>query len=119
MSRAEDLREEWEKAGIEVFCRRRYEVEDMPVKLMRSLAKKDMAPDRSSIEEVPRSGTRWSKRLIQILDLIADGHTNDEIAFVCTLSTETVKSHVQTILAILGARSRAHAVHIAHQRRLL
>jgi DNA-binding CsgD family transcriptional regulator len=48
-----------------------------------------------------------------VLQLIADGHANQEIAQQLLIGEETVKSHMRNIFARLQARSRAHAVAIA------
>jgi hypothetical protein len=42
-----------------------------------------------------------------------------QIAAKLTIGRETVKTHVGSILANLGARDRTHAVTMAHRRRLL
>jgi ATP/maltotriose-dependent transcriptional regulator MalT len=48
-----------------------------------------------------------------VLQLIADGHANPQIARQLLIGEETVKSHMRSIFARLQARSRAHAVAIA------
>jgi DNA-binding NarL/FixJ family response regulator len=60
-----------------------------------------------------------TSREFDILELIADGFENHEIAERLVISTETVKSHVRHLRAKLGARNRAHAVAIAFSCRLL
>jgi DNA-binding NarL/FixJ family response regulator len=49
----------------------------------------------------------------EILQLLADGMSNAEVASKLFISQETVKSHVRHILAKLEADSRTHAVAIA------
>jgi DNA-binding NarL/FixJ family response regulator len=49
----------------------------------------------------------------QILQLLADGMSNAEVAAKLYISQETVKSHVRHILAKLEADTRTHAVAIA------
>ena len=49
-------------------------------------------------------------RELEVLQLIADGLSNQEIGKQLFVSEETVKSHVRQILAKLQAGSRAHAV---------
>ncbi len=49
----------------------------------------------------------------QILQLLADGMSNAEVAQRLFISQETVKSHVRHILAKLEADTRTHAVAIA------
>jgi DNA-binding CsgD family transcriptional regulator len=60
-----------------------------------------------------------TRRELDILELIAHGLENHEIAERLGISTETVKTHVRHLLAKLGARNRAHAVTIAFGRRLI
>ena len=54
-----------------------------------------------------------TRRELEILQLIAGGLSNKQIAGRLWLSVETVKSHVCAVHAKLGADSRAHAVAIA------
>ena len=42
----------------------------------------------------------------EIADLVADGHTNREIAEQLVLSTRTIEAHLRNIYAKLGVRSR-------------
>lgn len=49
----------------------------------------------------------------EVLDHISEGLTNPEIAARLVVSTETVKSHVASVLAKLGARDRTHAALLA------
>ena len=60
-----------------------------------------------------------TRRELEVLQLIADGLSNKEIAIRLCLSTETVKSHVGALLSKLDTNSRAHAVAIALRQGLL
>jgi DNA-binding NarL/FixJ family response regulator len=60
-----------------------------------------------------------SAREITVLQLIADGLTNRDISLQLVLSEETVKTHIRRLLAKLQAKSRAHAVAIGFQRRII
>lgn len=51
----------------------------------------------------------------QVLYLVAQGHSNLEIADSLFVGTETVKTHVGNILAKLGARDRIQAVIYAYE----
>ena len=54
-----------------------------------------------------------------MLRLVADGNANKEIAAQLSLTEETVKSHVRSILAKLGANDRTHAVAISLKRGII
>jgi DNA-binding CsgD family transcriptional regulator len=49
-------------------------------------------------------------RELEILTLIARGHSNAEIARDLWITEATVKTHVRRLLERIGARTRAHAV---------
>lgn len=57
---------------------------------------------------------RMTKRERQVIELIADGSTNKEIAQKLHLSTFTVKSHVHNILEKLALNSRVQIAKHAH-----
>jgi DNA-binding CsgD family transcriptional regulator len=57
-----------------------------------------------------RQGTSLSKREAEVMDLIATGHSNGEIAQRLFLSEKTVKNHVNRIYAKLGVDSRVTAI---------
>lgn len=65
--------------------------------------------------------TAWelTSREEEVLFAIADGRLNKEIAAELVVSVETVKSHVCSLYAKLGARNRAHAVALAYHRGIL
>jgi len=60
----------------------------------------------------PLTAREW-----EVIDLLYEERTTDEIAAALVLSSETVRSHVKHILRKLGARSRAEAVAIAQEMR--
>ncbi|WP_279633909.1 helix-turn-helix domain-containing protein [Microbispora triticiradicis] len=51
-----------------------------------------------------------SKRESEVMELIATGHSNGEIAQRLFLSEKTVKNHVNRIYAKLGVESRVRAI---------
>lgn len=57
---------------------------------------------------------RMTKREKQVIELIADGFTNKEIAQKLHLSTYTVKSHVHNILEKLALNTRVQIAKHAH-----
>jgi DNA-binding NarL/FixJ family response regulator len=58
-------------------------------------------------------------REINVLRLIAEGNANKEIAGKLSLTDETVKGHVKSILAKLGVNDRTHAVTIGLKRGII
>jgi DNA-binding NarL/FixJ family response regulator len=58
-------------------------------------------------------------REVEVLNLVARGMANNEIAHQLGTASGTVKMHVQNILAKLGAADRTHAVTIALERGIL
>jgi DNA-binding NarL/FixJ family response regulator len=58
-------------------------------------------------------------REIGVLNLIAEGLTNPEIARRLSISRNTVKFHVSSIIAKLGAASRTDAVTLGMKRGLI
>ncbi|HUA47282.1 MAG TPA: response regulator transcription factor [Solirubrobacteraceae bacterium] len=59
-----------------------------------------------------------TKREAEVLDLIAQGHTNSEIAATLFLSGHTVKTHITRIFAKTGSQTRTQAARYAQQHRL-
>lgn len=57
-----------------------------------------------------------SAREVEVLELIATGHSNKHVARALSITEGTVKNHVKTILAKLGATDRTHAVTVGMQR---
>jgi DNA-binding NarL/FixJ family response regulator len=51
----------------------------------------------------------------EVLRLIAEGYSNEEIGGLLTIAESTAKTHVKRILAKIDARDRAQAVVIAYQ----
>ena len=57
---------------------------------------------------------RMTKREKQVIELIADGHSNKEIAQNLHLSTYTIKSHVHNILEKLALSTRVQIAKYLH-----
>lgn len=60
-----------------------------------------------------------TERETEVLVLVADGLSNQEIAARLTISTATVKTHINNLFAKTGVRDRAQAVRYAYQHGLV
>ena len=67
----------------------------------------------------PPSTVKLSGALLRVMELVADGWTNAEIARRLGLSEHTVKDHVKKARRLLGARDRAHAAVLAVEARII
>ncbi|GGO01364.1 hypothetical protein GCM10010116_02510 [Microbispora rosea subsp. aerata] len=65
---------------------------------------------RTDPRTTPGHGLGLSKRETEVMDLIATGHSNGEIARLLFLSEKTVKNHVNRIYAKLGVDCRMRAI---------
>jgi DNA-binding NarL/FixJ family response regulator len=70
------------------------------------------APEPSPAASVPpqRPQLGLSERQAEIMEFIAAGLSNGDIAARCYLSEKTVKNHINRIFAALGVRTRAEAI---------
>jgi DNA-binding NarL/FixJ family response regulator len=67
--------------------------------------------DRAGYVDAPAQAVQaLSSREAEVMDLIAAGHTNGQIAASLVLTEKTVKNHVNRLYAKLGAGSRADAI---------
>jgi DNA-binding NarL/FixJ family response regulator len=60
-----------------------------------------------------------SVREIEVLSLVSDGKSNKLIADQLSITEETVKGHMKSILSKLGAKDRTHAVTLALKRGII
>ncbi|MFF8956607.1 response regulator [Streptomyces sp. NPDC014894] len=58
--------------------------------------------------------TELSRREVEVMELIASGLTNQQIAASCFISPKTVKNHINRIFAKLNAASRGEAIAVWH-----
>jgi two-component system, NarL family, response regulator LiaR len=60
-----------------------------------------------------------SKRQLEILRLVAEGYTNQQVAEELVIAEATVKSHLRAINKVLGVKNRTQAVLAAMRHQLI
>lgn len=78
-----------------------------------------MPPEIASAIDEHANSRALSLRETQVLRLVAMGQANREVAQSLSLTEETVKVHIRTILGKLSAKDRTHAVTIAIKRGII
>jgi DNA-binding CsgD family transcriptional regulator len=66
-----------------------------------------------AVQRAPAAPAGLSRREREVLELLADGASLDDIAGELSISATTAKTHVRNAARRLGARHRAHAVALA------
>ncbi|MDX3851671.1 response regulator transcription factor [Streptomyces sp. AK02-01A] len=74
----------------------------------------DMAHSSQGQQQSGAPYSELSAREVEIMDLIASGMTNQQIAAACFISQKTVKNHINRIFAKLNAGSRGEAIALWH-----
>jgi DNA-binding NarL/FixJ family response regulator len=118
------------RAGAAGFLSKDVEIDSVPRALLGALEGEAAISRRLSMRLIEQlrhapegsAGLRPVKspltpREWEVIDLLYEGNTTDEIAGLLVLSPETVRSHVKHILRKLNARSRGEAVAIAQEMR--
>jgi DNA-binding NarL/FixJ family response regulator len=78
-----------------------------------------LSPEIKNTLKCSTVDTMISERQKEILRLIANGYSNKEIARILDIGTNCVKYHLRVVFANLGASTRAEAISIAHERRMI
>ncbi|OIJ97321.1 DNA-binding response regulator [Streptomyces sp. MUSC 14] len=77
--------------------------------ILRESPTKTLSHMQPSMGQSSRSRYRLSTREAEIMDLIASGMTNQQIAATCFISEKTVKNHINRIFAKLQTTTRSQA----------
>jgi DNA-binding NarL/FixJ family response regulator len=80
---------------------------------------KRLSPEAAAAVAEHATDSALSPKEISVLTLIAGGNANKEIAAQLSVSEESVKSYVRSILSKLGANDRTHAVTIGLKRGII
>jgi DNA-binding NarL/FixJ family response regulator len=107
-------------AGAATYLLKDAIVDDLP-RLVREVyaGGRPIPPDVAAILASRAAYATLSPREIEVLELIADGYRNKEIAAELRISNETVKVHVKSILTKLTVSDRTAAVTVAVRRGII
>jgi two-component system, NarL family, response regulator DegU len=84
-----------------------------PPNLCMALIEHVWSDERRNLQPAPSAGANSSKlthRQVQLMNLVADGLSNKEIATSLNLSQFTVKNHLRRVMRQMEATNRYHAV---------
>jgi DNA-binding CsgD family transcriptional regulator len=76
-------------------------------------------PAYSGAPLLPAGTNDLSRREVEVLRSLAQGLTNEQIAQILFLSTNTVRAHLYSIYSKLGVSNRGAAIRFAYERKLL
>jgi DNA-binding NarL/FixJ family response regulator len=110
------------QAGVSGFLTKDRALDDV-VQALRAVASGQNILTDEQISKVPQGegtgGEQLTQREIEILRLLARGRDTQAIADELTISSNTVRTHLQNIFGKLGAHSKLEAVSMANRRGLL
>jgi DNA-binding NarL/FixJ family response regulator len=106
-------------AGAHAYCSRAVSGDDLVYAIRQSFERSIhlRPPGGPASEEMESSGL--TRREVETLQLVAEGHTNKQIAAMLWLTEHTVKFHLSNIYRKLGIASRAEARRWADRHGLL
>ena len=107
------------KAGARAYVLKRQVHRELLETIRAVHAGQKRIPPEIAIELINRAGNDLTPREIDVLQLIAAGNGNKQIADQLSIGEASVKSHVANILSKLGANDRAHAVTIGLKRGII
>lgn len=110
------------RAGVSGYLTKDRALDDVVQALGRVAAGQSILTDEQVATlpaEVHPDSAQPTAREIEILRLLARGRDTQSIADELTISTNTLRTHLQNVFAKLGAHSKLEAVAIAQSRRLL
>ncbi|MDF1697270.1 MAG: response regulator transcription factor [Saprospiraceae bacterium] len=84
-----------------------------------SIPNEELVPTIESINHAKIDELNISKREYQVLELICQGCSNQEISSTLYISESTVKSHVSNLLSKLDVKRRTQAIKVAKDLQLI
>lgn len=119
------------QAGVDGYCLKTLAVDDL-IKAIRLVSQgimyispeivgrmRQIVSPQSAATELTSEMVKLTRRELEILQSIARGYSNGEIAEALSISINTVRSHVKSILSKFGVSNRVEAVLKARKLHLL
>ena len=88
---------------------------ELAARVRRSLRRRAVTSPARAHPPTAHEAAGLSPRQLEILELLAEGRTQKQIAAALVISPKTVGTHIQSLLARLGVHSRAQAVAEAYR----
>lgn len=76
-------------------------------------------PEKFAVNETELKKLNLSNREYEVLQLLAKGHSNNDIAESLFISLSTVKTHVSNLYSKMGVKSRIQAVEKAKRLKII
>ena len=113
-----DLIEDARRAGADAAVTKNFTIETL-LSLLRDLyaTENDFSP--SEPPAAADSVEKLTNRELEVLELVAKGHSDKQIGQMLGIAENTVKNHVRQILAKLNAQNRTHAANKAREQGLI
>lgn len=111
--------ERYELAHILWPCDRRRQADEVIARLLNSAEHPEVSAIGAKLRHASDGKSTLTGRQQEILRLVAGGKCSCEVAEQLNISPETVRNHMRNILSRLGVHSRAQAVSVAYQQRLI
>ena len=121
----QDLVEDALKAGATSYLLKNVNAEELASAIQDAYTgKSTLAPEATeALIQATRQrrdiGFDLTKREKEVLELLVDGKSNNEIAMLLSISLATVRFHLANIYSKLGAKNRIEAVTLALEHRLI
>ena len=103
--------------GADDFIVKPFDPGELVARVERFVARRSTLPRR--VADRPAGQPHLTERETEVLQLLADGMKQKEVASALSISPKTVATHIQNLLGKLAVHSRAELVARAYQLRLV